>query len=65
MINQYYAPAFEKLIKMQEKAANLPPQVPRITLLDKEKASADSLIQSSVTAPPLPIEPPKKESSVT
>lgn len=46
-INSYYAPAFEKLIKMQAHTAALPPAVPKINL--KERLSADSLVQSSVT----------------
>ena len=44
VINSYYAPAFEKLLKMQAMAATLPPPVPRMTLHEKEKTSADSLI---------------------
>lgn len=46
-INSYYAPAFEKLIKMQAHTASLPPAVPKISL--KERLSADSLMQSSAT----------------
>jgi hypothetical protein len=46
-INSYYAPAFEKLIKMQAHTASLPPAVPKISL--KERLSADSLIQSSAS----------------
>jgi hypothetical protein len=46
-INSYYAPAFEKLLKMQAQTAALPPPVPKINL--KERLSADSLVQSSVT----------------
>ena len=42
VINQYYAPAFEKLVKMQAQAAALPPPVPRISLIEKA-ISADSM----------------------
>jgi hypothetical protein len=50
-INAYYAPAFEKYVKMAA-AATLPPPVPRLTV--QETLSGVTTIIGDVKPPPAP-----------